>query len=426
MSDFTDLLKKIESKTAIVAIAGLGTVGMAMAQLIAERGYRIIGYDKDFSKIAELSEMGLGEGLKGAGTHPSIMADADIILVCVPTGLDAQGNPDISQVVDVLVQIDKLEPRRKRLVVIESTLYPGATEKLRFDQSRWLCYSPQRIDPGRDNWTVENTIKLLAGVDAESWQLARTFYGSILECIDLLYPCKPIEAEFAKLYENVYRAVNIALVNEMKVLCNAAGVDAWEVCRLAQTKPFGWGPFTPGPGVGGSCIPMAPKFMLGEYVEDSLLGMAWEINNRTPEKVVEGIVEKLDGWGGFKNPTRILFLGVSYKSNSGDVRNSPVVEIMKQLTKWGAEVDYIDPHVDRPGLFDGVGASWRLDERGLMVEEELRQYDAVVYAVDHDCFGYDKGGYGGLNQQVLDECRLVIDLCDATRGMKGKAKVVKL
>ncbi|TCO59781.1 nucleotide sugar dehydrogenase [Actinocrispum wychmicini] len=396
----------IESRLVVV---GQGYVGLPLAVRAAEVGHSVVGYDVDTGRIGRLasgtsyvediSDERLAEVLAGGRyvptTDPGQLAGFDVAVVTVPTPL-LDDVPDLSFVESAALA---LAPHLTRgaLVVLESTTYPGTTEDvfgallekesgLAPGTDFHLGYSPERIDPGNQYWTFERTPKLVSGVDEESLRRVREFYDTVVESTVPVSSLKT--AELAKLIENTYRHVNVALVNEMAVVAHELGVDIWDAIGAASSKPFGFMRFTPGPGVGGHCLPVDPRY-LSWRVERQLgrrfrfVDLANDVNNQMPRYVVQRLTEALNQRQRSANGSRVLVLGLAYKRNSGDARESPAVRTAELLIRTGAEVHAADPHVRETMPIDPAVV------RVELTKEEIVAADAVVIVTDHDEFDYD-------------------------------------
>jgi UDP-N-acetyl-D-glucosamine dehydrogenase len=411
-----------QAATARLVVVGQGYVGLPLAVRAAEAGHSVVGYDVDEGRIGRLrsgtsyvedvSDERLAAVLAAGGyrptTDPAELAGFEVAVVTVPTPL-LDDVPDLSFVESAALAIaPHLTPGA--LVVLESTTYPGTTQDVfgaLLEKESGLApgadfrlgYSPERIDPGNQQWTFERTPKLVSGVDEESLRRVREFYDTV---VDTTVPVASLKtAELAKLIENTYRHVNVALVNEMAVVAHELGVDIWEAIGAASSKPFGFMRFTPGPGVGGHCLPVDPRY-LSWRVERQLgrrfrfVDLANDVNNQMPQYVVQRLVEALNQRQRSANGSRVLVLGLAYKRNSGDARESPAVRAAELLIRTGAEVRAADPYVRE---------TVPIDPRVVRVEltpDEVTAADAVVIITDHDTFDYDmvqsRAGY------VLD-CR---------------------
>jgi UDP-N-acetyl-D-glucosamine dehydrogenase len=404
------LRQRLEDKTAVIGIVGLGYVGLPLARAVHDAGYGVIGYDVDEEKVKLLTRGDtylhhLGEDLVAelsgsdrfhASSDPTMLKDADVIVLCVPTPLGEHREPDLSFVIDSTRMVAGVL-RRGQLVVLESTTYPGTTRQemmpildatgLSCGTDYFLAYSPEREDPGRKDTTTATIPKLVGGVDAVSGELAMDLYGRV---VAHAHPVSSAEvAESAKLLENIYRAVNIAMVNELKVLLADMEIDVWEVIEAASTKPFGFQPFYPGPGLGGHCIPIDPFYLTWKAKEigrsTKFIELAGEINRHMPAYVVGRVTSALNEDGKALRGSRVLVLGIAYKPNIDDIRESPAAEIIELLSHAGAQISYHDPHVPvfpRMRNYDIHLESVALDEA------VLREQDCVLVVTDHDAVDY--------------------------------------
>ena len=425
MDHFNRLLAKFQAKQAVVAVIGLGYVGLPLAIGFARRGFKVIGVDDDLRKIEQLA-MGvdyingqndlvkelMGQNLSVAREIEAVHR-ADVVIICVPTPLTRHREPDISYVESVSLRIGQhLEPGS--LVVLESTTFPGTTEEVvkpniekanrvsRVGRDYFLAFSPERVDPGNPDYNTYNTTKVVGGVTPQCSELTKVLYESILEGSGTVKLASSSQAaEMEKLFENIFRSVNIALVNELAVLCKAMNLHVWEVLDLADTKPFGFMRFDPGPGIGGHCIPLDPFYLTWKAREFDLptrfIELAGEINSRMPYHVVELVAEALAEKG--LCGSRLFVLGVAYKRDVADARESPALKIIELLQKRGAQVDFHDPLVD----------SIRLDSGTLKVQplSAAKDYDCVILVTDHSA--YD-------NPAVLQGVKVFVD----TRGQTWK------
>ncbi len=434
MSALQDLLAKIESRNAVIGIAGLGYVGLPLALRFAEEGFRVIGFDIDSDKVERLNRgesyiehisseavaRAAGAGLQ-ATTDFSQAAEADALILCVPTPLDRYRNPDLSFVLNTM---DALLPHMHagQLVSLESTTWPGTTEEklkprieargLKVGEDVFLVYSPEREDPGNPKYTTRNIPKVCGGVTEACLKAGVALYGQV---VDKVVPVSSTQAaELTKLLENIHRAVNIGLVNEMKIVADRMNIDILEVIRAAATKPFGFTPYWPGPGLGGHCIPIDPFYLTWkarEYgVHTRFIELAGEINSSMPDYVVNKVVLALNGVEKPVKGSRILVLGIAYKKNVDDMRESPSVELMLKLSELGAEIAYSDPHIP---VFPRI-RKCHFDLSSIeLTPETLAAYDCVLLATDHDRFDYDMIGR---------HARLIVD----TRGrFPAGGKVVR-
>lgn len=415
------LLERIQSRTARIGICGLGYVGLPLALRFAEAGLPVLGFDIDPAKVAALnagrSYIGhIGDGAVAAARQRGFeatgdfarAAEADALLICVPTPLGRDRSPDLSFVIGT---VESLLPhlRPGQLVALESTTYPGTTEEelrpriesrgLTIGRDVFLVFSPEREDPGNRQFRTRTIPKVCGGSTPACLEVGTALYGA---AIDQVVPVSSTRAaELTKLLENIHRSVNIGLVNEMKIVADAMGIDIHEVIRAAATKPFGFVPYWPGPGFGGHCIPIDPFYLswkARQYgVEARFVELAGEVNRGMPRWVVGKLEAALAARGGALAGSRILVLGIAYKKNIDDMRESPAVEIMEILRDKGARVAYSDPHVPvfpkmREHHFDLVSEA--------LTGECLRAFDAAVLATDHDAFDYPL---------IARESRLVVD-----------------
>ena len=420
-----------------VGIIGLGYVGLPLAVAFAEAGHEVVGLDTDARKVEGLARgesyiedvptatlAPLRERIL-ATADPAELGACDAVIVCVPTPLTSSREPDLSYLLDSANALSKvLKPGQ--LVVLESTTYPGTTRDQLLpilEQSGMtvgvdfhLAFSPERIDPGRTDYTVRTTPKLVGGITAACAERARELYALI--CDQVVVLSSPETAELSKLLENIFRSVNIALVNEMAQLCDRLGIDIWEVIDAAATKPFGFMRFDPGPGMGGHCLPVDPFYLAFKAREHDFypefIELAGKVNQAQPAFCVERIERALNDIGKPVNGSKILILGASYKAGVGDTRESPALKIIDLLSKKGAEVVYHDPYV--PVLKRSRHYDFNLGSVALS-REELQRADAVVVATDHTAFNY---------QFVVDASALVIDTRNATRSVtNGREKIVR-
>ena len=426
------LSQKIADQTAVVGVIGLGYVGLPLCRAFHDAGFPVLGFDVDPKKIKHVESgtnylMHLGEdfvramantGRFEATTDFSRLAEADAILVCVPTPLGDHLEPDLSFVESSTDAIAACL-RAGQLVVLESTTFPGTTRGtmcprftrggLRCGKDFFLAYSPEREDPGRRDHSTQTIPKLVGGVDAESGEVAHQLYAAACEQVILVRNAEIAEA--AKLLENIYRSVNIALVNEMKVLLTEMGVNVWEVIDAAATKPFGFQAFYPGPGLGGHCIPIDPYYLSWKAREAGLptrfIELAGEINRGMPAYVVQRISLALNNHRKPIRGSRILVLGLAYKPDVDDVRESPSLELIVQLRNLGANVEYNDPHVAATHKM----RNYDLDMTSTpLTGQSLGDYDCVVVATHHTAYDW---------QHIADHARLVVDCRGVMRKVSG-------
>ena len=424
---------RIENKSAVVGVIGLGYVGLPLLHAFHQAGFKVLGFDVDPIKIEAL---GRGENyLKHLG--PSMVADmvragrfeasgdfarlaeADAVISCVPTPLGRHREPDLSYVERTADDISRAL-RPGQLVVLESTTYPGTTRQvllprfeargLRCGVDFYLAYSPEREDPGRKDRNTGNIPKLVGGIDAESGRIAHLLYSKAISQVLLVSSAEVAEA--AKLLENIYRAVNIALVNEMKVVLTTMGIDVWEVIAAASTKPFGFQPFYPGPGLGGHCIPIDPFYLTWKARELGMstrfIELAGEVNHAMPDYVVRRTALALNERGVPVKRSRILVLGLAYKPDIDDVRESPSFELIQKLEELGAHVDYNDPHVPRTHKM----RRYDLQMSSVpLTPEALASYDCVLVATHHSAYDW---------QMIADHAKLIVDTRNALRDVRGR------
>ena len=432
-----ELLEKIERRTARVAVIGQGYVGLPLALEYARAGFPAVGIDTDHDRIAALNlgqsptpdvpDAELREFVAGgryqATSDFAVLDTSDVVIICVPTPLRKSKDPDISYVVAASEQV-AAHFHPGQLVVLESTTYPGTTDELlipmlearggRVGEAVFVAFSPERIDPANKQFKVRDIPKVVGGATPACTRLAAALYRTIVPKVYEV--SSPTVAELAKLYENTFRNINIALANEFALMCRRLGVSSREVIDAAATKPFGFMPFYPGPGIGGHCIAVDPfylswKLRLNGY-EPRFIHIADEINARMPEHVVELVTDALNRRRQSVNGASILALGVAYKANVGDTRESPALEILATLRAKGAAIAYSDPWVPTATIGDVEMKSVEL------TEQRLADADCVVILADHAAFDYAR---------VIGVARLVVDARNATWGLAApEARVVRL
>jgi len=437
------LSSRISSRTARVAVIGLGYVGLPLAVAFARAGFPVVGVDVDEKKVAALnagrSYIGdvsdedlrphVASGRLRATTDYDALREADAIFICVPTPYDAQRAPDLSF---IRAAAEGIRPRLRpgQLVVLQSTTYPGTTEEvvqpileasgLRAGVDFYLAFSPERIDPGNKQWSAYNTPKVVGGVDPESTRLACDLLAQMGAPVHPV--SSPRAAEMTKLLENIFRSVNIALVNELALLAERMGIDFWEVIEAAKTKPFGFMPFYPGAGVGGHCIPVDPYYLSWKAREydfyTKFIELAAEVNQAMPYHAVDLVAEALSQDGLPLKGARVLVLGVAFKPDVDDPRNSPAERVIELLLARGAEVRYHDPYIPRFAVGGDVfyRPNCTLDSVPL-TDEELASADCVVIVTGHRSVDYAR---------VVQKARCVVDCCNATRGTPPDRRVVRL
>jgi UDP-N-acetyl-D-glucosamine dehydrogenase len=431
------LLEKIRNRTAVVGVIGLGYVGLPLAVLQAKTGYRVIGLDEVAEKVERVNRgesyiadvdgedlrRVVREGRLSATADFGSLRECDVVLICVPTPLTRNKEPDLSAVVKVTRELARLL-HAGTLVVLESTTYPGTTEEvllpilteggLKVGQSLYLAFSPERVDPGNRTFKTHNTYKLVGGVTPACLETARTFYE---QSIVKIFPVSsPRVAEMTKVFENVFRSVNIALVNELAVLCDRMGLNVYEVIDAAATKNFGFMPFYPGPGVGGHCIPLDPYYLAWKSKEYDLhtrfIELAGDINESMPYYVTAKLQRLLNRRGRCLNGSRIFVLGVTYKADVADWRETPALKVMELLQREGATLDYADPFTPSVEI---EGRAYAAVE---VTPELLHRCDCALILTAHSSFWYDG---------IVQHAPLVFDTRNGTRNVKGsKPNVVLL
>ena len=430
------LLEKIRARTAVVGIIGLGYAGLPLAVAFAEAGFPVLGRDLDADRVAAVNagrtyltdlpdeRLTALAGRLTASTDPAVLAECDAITICVPTPLSKAQAPDISAIVAASNDIAR-HLRPGQLIVLESTTYPGTTEEvvlprlaaggLRVGEDFFLAFAPERIDPGNRHFAARNTPKVVGGVSPACREVASALYAQVIERVVPVSSTRT--AEMAKLLENTFRAVNIALVNEMAVMCDALGVDVWEVIDAAATKPFGFMPFYPGPGLGGHCIPVDPFYLSWKLKTLNqtarFIELAGDVNGRMPSFVVGKVTDALNERRKAVNGASVLVLGVAYKRDVGDIRESPALEILELLAAKGAEVCYHDPYVPVLEVNDHLRLECVLLDEGL-----VRRVDCVVICADHSAYDW---------RQLGAWADLIVDTRNAMKRVDGAhAQVVKL
>jgi UDP-N-acetyl-D-glucosamine dehydrogenase len=431
------LLDKINQRSACIAVVGAGYVGLPLAVEFAQVGFHVIALDVDERKVTMLNK---GEsyidditseelaplvtsGHLSATTSYDDLSDVDAVSICVPTPLRKTKDPDMSYVIQSIEALAQVS-HAGMLVVLESTTYPGTTEEiiaprlvangLKVGEDVFVAFSPERIDPGNKNYGVRNTPKVVGGMTPACIEVVTELYGT---AVDHIVPVSsPTTAEMVKLLENTFRAVNIGLVNEMALMCDKLGIDVWEVIGAAASKPFGFMPFYPGPGLGGHCIPVDPHYLSWKLktlnYTARFIELASEINTSMPLYVLDKIVHALNDDAKSVRASRIVVLGVAYKPDVSDVRESPALDVIELLRQRGADVVYHDPHV--PSI--RVEGDTRMHTSEYSTEL-LQNADCVVIITNHS--GYDW-------QEVVANSQLVIDTRHATTDYKGKARIVSL
>jgi UDP-N-acetyl-D-glucosamine dehydrogenase len=427
VSQKSRLLAKLQDRTACIGVVGLGYVGLPLALEFAKGGFRVIGYDvsdrvvsglmSGVSHIQDVKSEELAEALESgrfeATADESRLMEMDAISIAVPTPLAKTRDPDMTYIIAAADAIAR-NAHPGLLIVLESTTYPGTTrelmqpkleaEGLTVGEDVFLAFSPERVDPGNPVWNTKNTPKVVGGITPACTEVAGALYAA---CLERIVPVSSTEtAELVKLLENTFRSVNIGLVNEMQIVCDKLGVNVWEVIDAAATKPFGFMKFTPGPGIGGHCIPLDPHYLAWKMrtlnYKTRFIDLASEINSEMPALVVERVAQSLNSARKPVNGSRILVLGVAYKKDIDDVRESPALDVIKLLQEQGAKVQYHDPYV---GAFRDDGHELSSVE---LTDDELRSADAVVIVTDHSSIDY---------QRVVDLAPALVDTRNATAGL---------
>ncbi len=433
------LKERIQTRAARVGVIGLGYVGLPLSLLFSRQQFPVTGFDVDASKVRTLNEGGSyivrvepgdiqaarSRGFSATADYAHL-AEMDVILICVPTPLDEYREPDLSYVVGTAENIAPYV-RPGQLIVLESTTYPGTTEEVlvpilergnplglkaagndyKGNDIFYVAFSPEREDPGNTNIERHDIPKVVGGLDEMATELACSLYGAIFKTT--VPVSSPKVAEMSKLLENIYRCVNIALVNELKLLCLRMGIDIWEVIEAAKTKPFGFHAFQPGPGLGGHCIPVDPYYLAWKAkrfdFQTRFIELAGDINTHMPYHVVASIAGALNRHRKALNGARVLVLGVAYKKDVDDLRESPALTIIELLQREGAQVSYNDPYF--PSV--GKGRHYDLQMKSVPLRN-LGEYDCVVIVTDHSSYDY---------RAIVEQAQLVIDTRNATRGIES-------
>ena len=416
-----ELLERLESLEAKIGVVGLGYVGLPLIKRLNEVGFPTIGLDIDQSKIDSLTngvayiehisvddiQQAISDGRSKVSIDFALAKEADVIVLCVPTPLNKYREPDLSYVIGSL---QTLLPhlRAGQMLSLESTTYPGTTEEellpkiqdlgFRVGEDFFLVYSPEREDPGNAEFNTHNIPKVCGGTTSNCSELGKAFYSKVVNKVVPVSSTKA--AEMTKILENTYRAVNIALVNELKIVADKMGIDIFEVINAAATKPFGYKAFYPGPGLGGHCIPIDPFYLTWKAREYGLhtrfIELAGEVNSSMPDYVIAKIVDGLNGHSKSVRESNILVLGAAYKKNVDDMRESPSLELIEKLKNLGAKVDYHDPHVPILPKMRHYNLSM---ESVVYDKETIQEYDCIVIATDHDRVDYS----------LLNQAKLVVD-----------------
>jgi len=423
------LEEKISARTAVIAVIGMGYVGLPLAVEKAKVGFTVIGIEQKAERmdminagqnyISDVDDKELAElvsaGRIRATNDCSVLAEADVVIICVPTPLDAARDPDISYIVSTAEEIAK-RLRRGQLVVLESTTFPGTTEEvvlpilaasgLEIGVDYFLAFSPERVDPGNKRYTTKNTSKVVGGVTASCLKAAISLYSQTI--VNVVPVSSPKVAEMTKVFENTFRAVNIALVNELALLCDKMGISIWDVVEAASTKPFGMMRFSPGPGVGGHCIPVDPFYLTWKARQydfhTRFIELAGEVNLQMPLFVMEKINKALNRAGKCLRGAKILILGVAYKKDIDDARMSPALKIMELLVTEEADVIYNDPFIPSVTLESKSLASQAL------ADLPIESFDCIVLATDHSAYPYE---------ELATRSKLIVDTRNAFAAFAG-------
>jgi UDP-N-acetyl-D-glucosamine dehydrogenase len=427
-----NLIEKIDNRSARIGVIGLGYVGLPLAMEFANAGYKVTGIDIDQNKINSLNDgknyikdvndeslkNAVEKGLLKGTTDFSIVKELDTISICVPTPLNKEKNPNISHIVSVMNGI-KDHLHSNMLIVLESTTYPGSTKELILPyisenkslilgENIYLCFSPERIDPGNSIYRTSNTPKIIGGIIKKCADVGKSLYTKIIDKVIIVSSTET--AEMVKLLENTFRAINIGLANEMAIMCEKLGVNVWEVIDAAETKPFGFMRFNPGPGLGGHCIPIDPYYLSWKLktldYDARFIKLAGEINTNMPRHIIDLISKSLNNKKKSINGSKILIIGVAYKKNVNDYRESPALDIIELLRKLGSEIQYFDPHVDKLKYNKII-----LKSLTHINKKILNSYDACVVLTDHS----------GINYKLISENnRIIIDTRNAFKNIQGK------
>lgn len=436
------LIQKLQDKTAKIGILGMGYVGMPLAVVFAEKGFNVLGIDPDARKV-ETFNKGISyiqdvptetvARLQKAGklnmtADFADLAEMDAVSICVPTPLRQTGDPDMSFILSATEQLAKYV-HKGMVVVLESTTYPGTTRELLapmlteksgliVGEDLFICFSPERVDPGREDWTTYNTPKVMGGMTGACAEVATIWYSGAIETV--VPVSSPEAAEMAKLLENTFRMINIGMVNELALMCERLGVDVWEVIDAAATKPFGFMKFTPGPGLGGHCIPIDPLYLSWKMKEMNysakFIELASEINTNMPRYVVTRLLDALNDRSKTLKGNKVLVLGVAYKPDIDDVRESPALDVIALMKKKGALVEYHDPHIPH---IHHEHEGWKMSSiANADLMDKVKAADAVIIITNHTYYDY---------QAILAAAQFIFDSRNAL-GKAGKEspKVVRL
>lgn len=439
MSDFDSIMGKIANDSVRVGIMGLGYVGLPLAVAFAKKNIQVLGFEKSETKagsvnagknyIGDIKDEDfiavIGSGKLSATTDFSRIRECDALIIAVPTPLDKFKKPDMSYIAASCEAIGK-HMKKGSFIALESTTYPTTTEDfmkpiieresgMREGSDFWLCFSPERVDPGNKEYKTGNTPKVVGGLGKEAQAIAMALYG---KAIEKLYPVSsPRAAEMVKILENTYRLVNISLINELALLAGKMDINIWEVIEAAKSKPYGFQAFYPGPGIGGHCIPLDPFYL--EYIAKgfnfdlTMINAAGNINNLMPYRMMNKIAFALNRHKKPLNGSKILFIGVAYKPDIDDARESPALLVMEQVARKGAVVSYHDPYI--PQVIDEHGHTWEAVE---LSDQNLAESDCVVFTTNHSSLDIDR---------IVNRARLIVDTRNAVMGVHIEdGKVYKL
>ena len=425
------LSKKIKDKTAHIGVIGLGYVGLPLAVEFAQAGYNVTGIDVDEKKISLINsgknyikdiqnkhlKNAVSSNFFKATTDFSQVKKMDSISICVPTPLNKQKDPDISFIISVMEEI-KNYIHKEMIIILESTTYPGSTKEIilpyienknfKIGKDSFLCFSPERIDPGNPNFKTNNTPKVIGGITSRCAKIGMSLYKNIVS--EVITVSSTETAEMVKLLENTFRAINIGLANEVAIMCEKLGVNVWEVIDAAATKPFGYMKFSPGPGLGGHCIPIDPHYLSWKLktldYEARFIQLAGEINTGMPNHVLGLISKHLNNAQKTVNGSKVLIIGVAYKKDINDIRESPALDIIQLLMRNGAKVEYHDPYVPKIDLNNNIS----LKNLAYLKEKELITYDACIIVTNHSNINYEL---------INDHCQLILDTRNVFQSKHG-------
>jgi UDP-N-acetyl-D-glucosamine dehydrogenase len=440
MSTKDELLKKLKDKSARVVVLGMGYVGLPLAVVFAEAGFRVEGIDPDARKVnsfgrdvsyiqdvpSKVLKRLRDSGNLAMSTDFTALKTADAVSICVPTPLRKTGDPDMSYILSAVDQLAGYA-HRGMVVVLESTTYPGTTRELvlprltgraglEVGKDIFICFSPERVDPGREDWTTVNTPKVIGGITPSCTEVGSAWYSGAIHTVVQVSTAET--AEMAKLLENTFRMINVGLVNELAIMCERLGVNVWEVIEAAATKPFGFMKFTPGPGLGGHCIPIDPMYLSWKMKEMNynarFIELASEINTNMPRYVVSRLLEAMNDRGRTLKDSRVLVLGAAYKPDIDDIRESPALDVIALLRKKGAVVEYHDPYI--PEIHHET-EGWKMGSVPDLMTA-VRDSDAVIIITHHKSYDYGS---------ILEQSKFVFDTRNALGNLVDReGKVARL